>query len=129
MRAAICTLALAALFVLGGCGTGAPACSLVGMWMASPVMGMQTGEKVTQSFGADGSYEVSIDSATWTGSYTQDGAQLTISNDGSCPSGSGDGVYSLKWDTDCKGAIYSLVSDGCVGRAQTFNGMRIIKPF
>lgn len=114
---------------LAGCGGAATQCSVTGKWMASPVMGTIASEKVAQVFNADGSYEVDIDDAAWYGRWSQSGDRLTISDDGSCPAGTGDGVYHLRWDPDCKGAIYELVSDPCLGRSTTLNGMRIIMPF
>jgi hypothetical protein len=122
-------LLLAALAAsLPACGDPGPACDLTGTWMGSPVMGQFVNARVSHTFNADGTYAVNLNDATFDGQWALSGTRLTISNDGSCPTGSGDGVYQMNF-SDCMHAILALVSDPCAGRSQTLNGEEIIKPF
>jgi hypothetical protein len=128
MRAVLWALVLS----VAGCGaSGGASCGhddLIGTWQGYPVQGRFVGMMVAQHFVADGSYSIDLNQASFHGSWGYADGQLTISGDGSCPSGSGDGVYLVKWD-GCQDAVLSIVSDPCMGRSQSLNGMHIIRPF
>ena len=116
------------LLLAAGCGGAAAPCDLTGRWMGSPVMGRFVGARVAQTFDADGSYHIELNDATFDGRYAFDGTTLTISDDASCPSDAGDGVYRPRF-SGCDDAILAIVSDGCQGRMETLNGIHIIRPF
>ena len=65
---------LAALlaFVLA-CGANGPSCDLTGTWMGTPVMGQFVSARVSHTFNADGSYEVSLNEAVFHGQWALSG--------------------------------------------------------
>ena len=122
-------LVLAALLsCVAACGSPAPACDITGTWMGAPIMGHFVNMRVSHTFNADGSYEVSLNEAVFHGRWALSGTRLTLSGDGSCPTGTGDGVYEMRF-SGCMDAILAIVSDPCQGRSDTLNGEQLLKPF
>jgi hypothetical protein len=119
--------------ILAGCGGGGdPACGradLVGGWRGYPVLGNYVDQRVLQVFMDDGSYEIFLNEAGFTGtwSFQGDGDQLTV-EDLSC-NASGPGTYRVEFyeNVMCQEAILHIVSDGCTGRNTTLNGMHIVR--
>jgi hypothetical protein len=122
---------LLAAALLGGCGGGGdPACGradLVGGWRGYPVQGNFVDQRVLQLFMDDGSYEIFLNEAGFTGTWSLDGDQLSV-EDLSCNS-AGAGTYRVEFyqNVMCQEAILHVVSDGCAGRNTTLNGMHIVR--
>jgi hypothetical protein len=113
------------LFLLA-CSSSAPKpCGLLGTWSGSPVSGNFAGQRVTQTFKADTTYEIDLNDAPFFANWKFDNDRLTLSEDTSCQS-SPPAQYDVTF-YGCDMAIYAIVSDDCMGRATTLNGMSITK--
>jgi hypothetical protein len=122
-------LALAALVAVGCNGGERMECSdLAGTWLTYPVMGNFQGMRVSQTFHSDGTYEVDLNEAAFYGGHWDfsDGT-LTISDDRSCPTGTGPGIYRLDFFDMCRSAVFAIVSDPCEGRKTNLNGAHILR--
>jgi hypothetical protein len=75
----------------------------------------------------DGSYEIFLNEAGFTGTWSIDGDRLSV-QDLSCNS-SGAGTYRVEFVPDvlCQEAILHVVADPCNGRQTTLNGMHIVR--
>jgi hypothetical protein len=115
------------LLLLAACSSsGDPKpCDLVGKWSGSPLQGNFAGERVTQIFNADTTYEIDLNDAPFFANWKLEKNRLTLSEDTSCQS-SQPAQYDLTF-YGCDMAIYAIVSDDCMGRAMTLNGMSITK--
>ncbi len=114
------------LSFLAACSSDAPKpCGLIGSWSGSPLQGNFAGQRVTQIFMADTTYEIDLNDAPFFANWALDGKRLTLSNDTSCQS-SPPAQYDVTF-YGCDMAIYAIVSDDCMGRSTTLNGMSITK--
>ena len=114
------------LLLLTACGPPPPKpCDLVGTWSGSPLQGNFAGERVTQIFKSDTTYEIDLNDAPFFANWKLENNRLTLSEDTSCQS-SPPAQYDVTF-YGCDMAIYAIVSDECMGRATTLNGMSITR--
>ncbi len=108
------------------------ACSIVGDWNGVYPPGPYpfSGSPINFSFRADGTGESKSSRANSPVVWHMDGANLSMHGtvNGTTPYSckiADEGKYSLTFAADCSTVKFGLVSDPCVGRGTTANGMSL----
>lgn len=110
----------------------APACSITGEWSGTYPPGPYpfSGKPINFSFRADGTGESKSERADSPIVWHMDGANLSMhgTQSGTTPYSckkEDEGKYTLTFSGDCAKVTFGLVSDPCMGRSKTANGMSL----